>query len=104
MNYQNDKKNIIKNPSNQKNKSFQNINDINNNFTYHPKINKKSIQLAKKMEPSSIRLYKKKKLQIENEIKPKMFYVNLYKHKAINKKNDSKNKSIYEKMNNLYLR
>ena len=33
-----------------------------------------------------------------------MFYVNLYKHKAINKKNDSKNKSIYEKMNNLYLR
>ena len=104
LNYQNDKKNMIKNPSNQKNKSFQNINDINNNFTYHPKINKKSIQLAKKMEPSSIRLYKKKKLQIENEIKPKMFYVNLYKHKAINKKNDSKNKSIYEKMNNLYLR
>jgi hypothetical protein len=33
-----------------------------------------------------------------------MFYVNLYKHKAVNKKNDSKNKSIYEKMNNLYLR
>ena len=102
LHYQNDKKN--KNKNMQENKSFQNINDINNNFTYHPKINKKSIQLAKKMEPSSIRLYKKKKLQIENEIKPKMFYVNLYKNKATNKKNDSKNKSIYEKMNNLYLR
>ena len=56
------------------------------------------------MEPSSIRLNKKKKLKLESELQPKMFYVNLYKHKEINKKNDSKSKSIYEKMNNLYIR
>ena len=101
--HQNYQENIAKNKSKQKSNIIQYLMSLNNNFTYHPKINKKSIQLAKKMEPSSIRLNKKKKLQLENELKPKMFYVNLYKHKTI-KKNDSKNKSIYEKMNNLYKR
>ena len=111
---QNYKKNFAKsnknNKSNQKNNSSQYINSINN-FTYHPKINKKSLILAKKMEPSSIRLNKKKKVQLDKELKPTIFYANLYKHKPnntprknSNKKNDSKNKSIYEKMNDLYLR
>jgi len=104
LNYQNYKKNIVKNKSKQKSNIDQYLNSLNSNFTYHPKIDKKSIQLAKKMEPSSIRLNKKKKLQLESDLQPKMFYVNLYKHKENNKKNDSKNKSIYEKMNNLYIR
>ena len=103
LHHQNYQENIAKNKTKQKSNIIQYLMSLNNNFTYHPKINKKSIQLAKKMEPSSIRLNKKKKLQLENELKPKMFYVNLYKHKTI-KKNDSKNKSIYEKMNNLYKR
>ena len=86
LNFQNYKKNIVKNKSKQKSNIYQYLNSLNSNFTYHPKINKKSIQLAKKMEPSSIRLNKKKKLQLESELQPKMFYVNLYKHKENNKK------------------
>ena len=104
LNYQNYKKKIVKNKSKQKSNIDQYLNSLNSNFTYHPKINKKSIQLAKKMEPSSIRLNKKKKLQLESELQPKMFYINLYKYKENNKKNGSKSKSIYEKMNNLYIR
>ena len=63
------------------------------------------------MEPSSIRLNKRKRIHLEDELLPKMFYINLYKHKqkrspckTSNKKNDSRNKTIYEKMKNLYLR
>ena len=93
---------------NKHNNSTRTIDEINN-FTYHPKLNKKSLLLAKKMEPSSIRLNKKKKIKEENDIKPKMFYVNLYKHKQnstprkTSKKKDD-NKTIIEKMNNLYKR
>ena len=58
---------------NKHNNSTRTIDEINN-FTYHPKLNKKSLLLAKKMEPSSIRLNKKKKIKEENDIKPKMFY------------------------------
>ena len=103
----------IKNDKNRNRKTSnkKKYSDNLTNFTYHPKLNKKSLLLAKKMEPSSIRLNKKKKIQLEEELIPKMFYVNLYKHKQkntpskiSNKKNDSRNKTIYEKMNNLYLR
>ena len=101
----NAKININNKSKNKQNK--QNI-SINSNFTYHPQLNKKSLILAKKLEPSSIRLNKRKKIKEENELKPKMFYVNLYKHntprKTSNKKEESKNKTIYDKMNNLYLR
>ena len=99
-----------KNKNNKNNKSINNIIDINN-FTYHPKLNKRSLILAKKMEPSSIRLNKKRKMETEEDLKPKNYYINLYQHKKDNtprkiteKKKDSKNKSIYDKMNNLYLR
>ena len=110
------KLNKTNNKSKSKSKAKQNnsnssTKDDINNFTYHPKLNKRSLLLAKKMEPSSIRLNKNKKKISEEELKPKTFYVNLYKHKQnntprqINKKKDEiKNKTIYDKMNNLYLR
>ena len=85
------------------------------NFTYHPELKKKSLLLAKKLGPSSIRLTKKKKIQQEQELKPNIFYVNLNKHRQNNtsrkntnnkdnNKNKNNNKTIYDKMNNLYLR
>ena len=93
------------------NNSNSSTKDDINNFTYHPKLNKRSLLLANKMEPSSIRLNKNKKKISEEELKPKTFYVNLYKHKQNNtprqiskKKDEIKNKTIYDKMNNLYLR
>ena len=93
------------------NKSNSSTKDDINNFTYHPKLNKRSLLLAKKMEPASIRLNKNKKKLSEEELKPKKFYVNLYNHKQNNtprktskKKEENKNKTIYDKMNNLYLR
>ena len=95
----NDKNRNIKKPDKK-----QCLNNLTN-FTYHPKLNKKSLLLAKKMEPSSIRLNKRKRIHLEDELLPKMFYINLYKHKqkrspckTSNKKNDSRNKTIYEKM------
>ena len=103
----------IKNDKNRNIKKTDKKQCLNNltNFTYHPKLNKKSLLLAKKMEPSSIRLNKRKRIHLEDELLPKMFYINLYKHKqkrspckTSNKKNDSRNKTIYEKMKNLYLR
>ena len=118
INTNNTKLNKTYNKSKSKSKSKIKQNNSNssakddiNNFTYHPKLNKRSLLLAKKMEPSSIRLNKNKKKISEEELKPKTFYVNLYKHKQNNtprkiskKKDDIKNKTIYDKMNNLYLR
>ena len=99
-----------KSKAKQNNSNSSTKEDINN-FTYHPKLNKRSLLLAKKMEPSSIRLNKNKKKVSEEELKPKTFYVNLYKHKQNNtprkiskKKDEIKNGTIYDKMNNLYLR
>ena len=93
------------------NNSNSSTKDDISNFTYHPKLNKRSLLLAKKMEPSSIRLNKNKKKISEEELKPKTFYVNLYRHKQNNtpkkiskKKDENINKAIYDKMNNLYLR
>ena len=110
----NKSKSISKSKSKSKtkqNNSNSSTKDDINNFTYHPKLNKRSLLLANKMEPSSIRLNKNKKKISEEELKPKTFYVNLYKHKQnttprqISKKKDEiKNKTIYDKMNNLYLR
>ena len=109
-------KSISKSKSKSKSKTKQNnsnssTKDDINNFTYHPKLNKRSLLLANKMEPSSIRLNKNKKKISEEELKPKTFYVYLYKHKQNNsprqiskKKDEIKNKTIYDKMNNLYLR
>lgn len=113
---QNNKKNLSNN-NKQKSSSKKYLTIMNNNFTYHPKLNRKSLQLAKKMEPSFIRLNKKKKGTNNEEVKLNTFYSNLYKYKETNTTNTnnhndkkgskskySKNKTIYEKMNKLYLR
>ena len=115
--YQNNKKITTKSNPKLNNNNTKKLNKSNSNFTYHPKINKRSLLLAKKMEPSSIRLNKKKKINNNNEEDSKLntFYVNLYKYKQTNSNNqnekkssknkdNNKNKTIYEKMNNLYLR
>ena len=113
----NNNKNIRDNSANN---NTSNISYSNPNFTYHPKINKKSLLLAKKFEPSFIRLNKKKKIKIEKEEdkQPKSHYLNLFGNKnkmkksnkthslslSNNNNSDKNQNSIYEKMNNLYLR
>ena len=113
----NNNKNIRDNSANN---NTSNISNSNPNFTYHPKINKKSLLLAKKFEPSFIRLNKKKKIKIEKEEdkQPKSHYLNLFGNKnkmkksnkthslslSNNNNSDKNQNSIYEKMNNLYLR
>ena len=114
----NNNKNIKDNSANN---NTSNISNSNPNFTYHPKINKKSLILAKKFEPSFIRLNKKKKINVEKEEdkQPKSYYLNLYGNKnkmkksnkaqslSLSNNNNNSNKShnsIYEKMNELYLR
>lgn len=89
----------------------------NSTFSYHPKLNKKSLLIAQKFEPSFIRLNQKKKINIE--IKPETYNGNLYEKSSKSYRNNNKNnlsfsggkikrkeesKNIYEKMNNLYLR
>ena len=68
--YQDYKKNIDKN--NRNNNTKNNLNNTSGNlkdFTYHPKINKKSLMIAQKLEPSFIRLNKKKKTKEINTSK-----------------------------------
>ena len=116
------KKNLLENSS--ISKSSSNLNQ-NSTFSYHPKLNKKSLLMAKKFEPSFIRLNQKKKSKNSNEIKPETYYGNLYEKSLFTNKsskslrNNTKNnlslsgsrikkkdgdKNIDEKMNNLYLR
>lgn len=119
------KKNVNNNKNIKDNSANNNTNNISNsnpNFTYHPKLNKKSLLLAKNFEASFIRLNKKKKIKIEKEEdkQPKSHYLHLFGNKSKMKMKQSKkthslslsnnnnsNKShnnIYEKMNELYLR
>ena len=123
--FQNYKKNVIKNKVKNENNSKSNISN-NTNFSYHPKLNKNSLLIAQKLEPSFIRLNKKKKIKDNKKIDPKKNYSNLYgislfnnnasksnynginffynnKKNSIGKKDKNK-KEIIEKMNNLYLR
>ena len=116
------KKNLLENSS--ISKSSSNLNQ-NSTFSYHPKLNKKSLLMAKKFESSFIRLNQKKKSKNSNGIKPETYYGNLYEKSLFTNKsskslrNNTKNnlslsggrirkkegeKNIYEKMNNLYLR
>ena len=116
------KKNLLEN--NSISKSNSNFNQ-DSTFSYRPKLNKKSLLMAKKFESSFIRLNQKKKTKNSIEIKPKTYYGNLYEKSLLTNKssksihNNSKNnlslsegitkkkeggKNIYEKMNNLYLR
>lgn len=106
--FQNYKKNIIN-----KNKNKSNISNNDTNFSFHPKINKKSLLIANNLEPSFIRLNKKKKIknnsQFNNkgikDMKHDIFSFN-YKNNNNSKKDkkNNNNKNIFEKMNNLYLK
>ena len=106
--FQNYKKNIVNKDKNKSNDISKN----DKNFSFHPKINKKSLLIAKNLEPSFIRLNKKKKIKNNSlfdnkgikDMKHDIFsFNNKYNNKnKKDKKNDNKN--IFEKMNNLYLK
>ena len=77
-------------------------------FTYHPKINKKSLLIASKLEPSTLRITRKKsnKSHILEEKNVLDYYSNLFKDKTyINKKKPNLSPSCgNEKSNELYMR
>ena len=81
------------------------------NFSFHPKINKKSLLIASNLEPSFIRLNKKKKIKNNSlsnkeikDMKHDIFSFNYIKNNNSKKDKKKDNKNIYEKMNDLYLR
>lgn len=113
LNNKKKKNNIEKNCNNNK----------SNNFSYHPTINKKSLLIAQRLEPSFVRLNKSNKINNIIEQDPKKYYLNLYEDSLLvntttqninqeifsfknnnDSKNKNNNKNIFEKMNNLYLR
>ena len=53
------------------------------------------------MEPSSIRLNKRKKIHLDDELLPKMFYVNLYKHKQKSTPGKTNNKTDFNNNKNI---
>jgi hypothetical protein len=62
-----------------KNNKEKNCNSNNsNNFSYHPKINKKSLLIAQKLEPSFVRLNKNNKIKNIIEQDPQKYYLNIY--------------------------
>ncbi|MCQ2817581.1 MAG: hypothetical protein MJ252_09985 [archaeon] len=50
-----------------KTESKNKLNNSNNQFVYHPKLNSRSLKIANKLEPSSVRLLKKKKKYNQND-------------------------------------
>ena len=82
----------------------------NSKFTYHPKINKKSLLIASKLEPSTLRI-NKKKMHYCSLVEEKTvidYYTNLFKDKNTTKKYKT-NSNISpscgrEKSNELYLK
>ena len=92
--------------------SRDNINYNNYNktkFTYHPKINKKSLLIASKLEPSTLRLNRKKN-NFSNQDEDKTvidYYTNLFKDKTNYKRKINNNISPScgnDKSNELYLK
>ena len=90
--------------------NYQNYN--NSRFTYHPKINKKSLLIASKLEPSTLRI-NKKKINYSNYVEDKSvidYYSNLFKDKnTFNHKKRINNTAISpscgnEKSNELYMK
>ena len=77
-------------------------------FTYHPKINKKSLLIASKLEPSTLRITRKKsnKSHILEEKNVLDYYSNLFKDKTYtNKKKPNLSPSCgNEKSNELYMK
>ena len=81
----------------------------NTKFTYHPKINKKSLLIASKMEPSTLRITRKKSnhSHIIEEKNVLDYYSNLFKDKTYTYKKKVTNLSSScgnEKSNELYMR
>jgi len=81
----------------------------NTKFTYHPKINKKSLLIASKLEPSSLRITRKKSnnSHILEEKNVLDYYSNLFKDKTYTYKKRVKNLSPScgtEKSNELYMK
>jgi hypothetical protein len=81
-------------------------------FTYHPKINKKSLLIASKLEPSTLRI-NRKKVNYSNYVEDKTvidYYSNLFKDKNnINYRKNKSNNNISptcgnEKSNELYIK
>ena len=90
--------------------NYQNYN--NSRFTYHPKLNKKSLLIASKLEPSTLRI-NKKKVTNTNYVEDKSvidYYSNLFKDKNnFNHKKKINNTAISpscgnEKSNELYMK
>ena len=90
--------------------NYQNYNKAR--FTYHPKINKKSLLIASKLEPSTLRI-NRKKVNYSNFVEDKTvidYYSNLFKDKNnFNYKKNKSNNNISptcgnEKSNELYIK
>ena len=74
-------------------------------FTYHPKINKKSLLIASKLEPSTLRINKKKTHNYVGEKSVMNYYSNLFRNKKnLNYKKNLNNNSGNEKSNELYMK
>ena len=76
-------------------------------YTYHPKINKKSRLIASKLEPSSLRINKKKIYNCVGEKTLMKYYSNLFRNKNnLNYKKKLNNNSSCgnEKSNELYMK
>ena len=76
-----------------------------NDYTYHPKINKKSLLIASKLEPSSLRINKKKKYNCVGEKSVMNYYSNLFRNKnnlKYKRKLNSNSSCGNEKSNELY--
>ncbi len=69
---------------------------VNHNLTFRPKINKKSLEIANKLEPSSSRLLKKKKTLDKKDIKKLAVdnYRNLFLNNPYNNRNKKKKCNI----------
>jgi len=81
----------------------------NTKFTYHPKINKKSLLIASKLEPSNLRITRKKanNSHILEEKNVLDYYSNLFKDKTYTYKKKVTNLSPScgnEKSNELYMK
>ena len=91
-------------------KDYINYNNYNKTrFTYHPKINKKSLLIASKLEPSTLRL-NRKKMDYSNHEENKTvidYYSNLFRDKTNYRRKLNNNVSPScgnDKSNELYLK
>ena len=69
---------------------------------YKPKLNKKSLQIANKLEPSSQRLMKKKKKFTDDKNKNKNIYKNIYQNHSRSNSISPSDKEYLKRCNELY--